>query len=265
MLYQLNRPFAHPIYFDIPAAPVQDILPLWFGPSWQPLDPSARASAKPLLSIASDDPTPLTHIHNFVREHTVCQDPYFIFHGGAVTCGQDAYVFLAATTTGKTTLITYLSQIGYTYLNDDSFAIDMNTLQIPPYSSPIHLRDGGFAYLKSVLPEPLPPCAYIDAELSFRHILFPEKRTSQFTNVKKIFFLNRTDDPAADDSCTPLPAFQSLQRLFISALVPYQMSKRHIQFFQRLTPLCHQLTYHDAADAARLLNKIISGQEVQHV
>lgn len=265
MLYQLTRPYNETIYFDLPPSKTTDILPLWFGPSWQTADPSLRASAKPLLALAPDEADHLNRIHNFVREHTTGREPYFVFHGGAVTKGPDAYLFLASTTTGKTTLITYLSQTGFTYLNDDSFAVDMDALTIPPCSSPIHLRGGGYAYLQSVLPAAFSAdtCRYIDAGLSSRYVLLPKDCTSQTTRVKQIFFLNRTDEEITA-YCVPIPMAQALQRLFVSALVPYQMTRRHIQFFQRLAPLCQQLTYHDAPDAAALLRSLIASSEESH-
>lgn len=255
MFYQLNRPFQeYPIYFDLPDdAPYMAALPLWFGTAWQPADPSLRAGAKSLLTLQSDAENPLGEIQNFVYENTTCREPYFVFHGGAVTRGEDAYLFLAATTTGKTTLIAYLSQLGYTYLNDDCFYMHMDTLEVMPYSAPIHLREGGFSYLQSVLKDPLPPCVHMGSPHSMRHIFWPQQQAQIPTKPKRIFFLNRTDDPSLADCCASMPAFAALNRLFTSALVPYHMNKRYIQFFQKLTPLCYELTYHDAPYVAKLL------------
>lgn len=264
MFYQLNRPFqAYPIYYDLPSSSLDSIFPLWFGPAWQTAPASLRASAKPLLALSEDEPTLLSHIQNFAYEQNTCRDPYFVFHGGAVTRGRDAYLFLATTTTGKTTLITYLTMLGYTYLNDDCFYMDMDTLEVMPYSSPIHLREGGYTYLQSVLPEPLPACLYVDRPPISRYVFMPQNRMTQPTRPKRIFFLDRTDDPAVCDSCQPLPSFMALNKLFTSSLIPYRMSRQYIQFFQKLTPLCYQLTYHDAPYVAKLLTELDS-QEVPH-
>ena len=257
MFYQLNRPFqAHPIYFDLPDdLPLAALLPSWFGPAWQPADPSLRAGAQPLLTLRMDDENPLGQIQTFVYEHTTCREPYFIFPGGAVADASGAYLFLAATTTGKTTLIAYLSQLGYTYLNDDCLYLDMDTLQVMPYSAPIHLRDGGYDYLQGVFPASMPACVHMGPRQSPRHVFFPEKRMLAPASPKAIFFLNRTEDAAVANRCCPLSAPEALNRLFTSALIPYHMSARYIQFFQKLTPLCYDLTYHDAAYVQALLQQ----------
>ncbi len=258
MFYQLNRPFqAHPIYFDLPDnLALTALLPSWFGPAWQPADPSLRAGAQPLLTLCIDDENPLGQIQTFVYEHTTCREPYFIFHGGAVAdASGSSYLFLAATTTGKTTLIAYLSQLGYTYLNDDCLYLDMNTLEVMPYSAPIHLREGGFQYLQEILPSPLPPCVHMGPPKSLRHVFFPENRMLSPTQPKAIFFLNRTEDASVADSCCRLSLPDALQRLFTSALIPYHMNPRYIQFFQRLAPVCYDLTYHDVTYVETLLQQ----------
>ena len=112
MLFMLNRPFQdHPLYFDLPAdSSVIPDLPHWFGDAWQEAPANiTRESAKPLLAITPDLEYPLEEIVHFVYENNNCKEGHFAFHGGAVTQGDDAYLFLASTTTGKTTLITYLS------------------------------------------------------------------------------------------------------------------------------------------------------------
>lgn len=258
MIYQLNRPFqVNPVYFDLEDVSLAERLIPWFGTAWQPVSASLRESAQPLLKLPADVPNPMGLIQDFIYEHTVVREPYFVFHGGAVTNGEDAYLFLASTTTGKTTLITYLTQMGYAYLNDDCVCMDMNTLQVMPYSAPIHLRRGGLSYLQSVLPpDRLPDTMQIQAPAAVRYVYLPKKRTASAAHLKQIFLLNRTEDPSVPDSCQPLPASQTMYRLFTSALIPYAMSGRYIRFFQKLTPLCRLLTYHDAPYAAALLPKV---------
>ena len=255
MIYQLNRPFqAHPIFFDLEDPTLCSCLPDWFGSAWQPAPSISRESAYPLLLIPANSANPLGQIQNFVYDHTTCRSPYFVFHGGAVTIGDDAYLFLASTTTGKTTLISYLTQLGYTYLNDDCFYLNMETLEVMPYSAPIHLRDGGLAYLKSVLPsEQQPQTVHIVTPSASRHVYLPKNQTRSAVKPKQIFFLDRTDDPSIPDHLTVLPTYLTLHQLFISALIPYQMNKEYIHFFQKLVPLCRRLTYHNASYVASLL------------
>lgn len=261
MLFQLNRPFQdHPIYFDIPeSASVIADLPGWFGDAWQEAPSISREYAQPLLAVDPTQDYPLEDIVHFVYNHNNCKAGCFAFHGGAVTQGDDAYLFMASTTTGKTTLITYLTQLGYTYLNDDCFYFDMKTLQVQPYTAPIHVREGGFAYLQSALPKPLTETdyRYMAARIAPRYVIYPENRTTIPTNPKGIFFLDRTDDPTVPDSCQKMSAFDAMSHLMTAALIPYQMSREYIEFFRRLTPFCYKLTYHNASYAAAHLPEFI--------
>lgn len=262
MLFMLNRPFQdHPIYFDIPSScSVIADLPGWFGDAWQEAPSNiARESAKPLLAIDSAQDYPLEDIVHFVYEHNNCKDGHFAFHGGAVTKGEDAYLFLASTTTGKTTLITYLTQLGYTYLNDDCFYFNMETLEVPPYTAPIHVREGGFAYLQSALPRPLPESEYrhMAIRVAPRYVIYPENRTTITTRPRAIFFIDRTDDPNVPDSCTKMNGFEAMRHLMMGALIPYQMSKEYLEFFRRLTPYCYKLVYHNAETVANHLMELI--------
>ena len=262
MLFMLNRPFQdHPIYFDLPAdSSVIPDLPNWFGDAWQeaPADVTLE-SASPLLIIAPDQDYPLDEIVHFVYENNNFKSGYFAFHGGAVTQGEDAYLFLASTTTGKTTLITYLTRLGYTYMNDDCFYFNMETLELPPYTAPIHVREGGFAYLQSALPIPLTENEYrhMAIRVAPRYVLYPENRTTQVTRPKAIFFIDRTDDPAVPDSCTKMNGFEAMQHLMMGALIPYQMRKEYLEFFRRLTPYCYKLVYHNAETVAHHLTELI--------
>ena len=258
MLYQLHRPFqAYPIYFDMPDhSPVLADLPDWFGSSWQIAPPSLRPGANPLLIVDPSWDYPLDKILNFAYNNNSCKDGFFAFHGGAVTKGEDAYLFLASTTTGKTTLIAYLTQMGYSFLNDDCFYLDMDTMEVYPFCAPIHLREGGFQYLQSVLPEPLTKYQYMAARSAPRYVYFPENRTKQLTKPRGIFFLNRTEDPTVTDSCQPMSSFHALSQLMISSLIPYQVNKTYLEFFRRLVPLCYQLTYHNASYVASILPEV---------
>lgn len=263
MLFQLNRPFQdHPIYFDIPSScSVISDLPGWFGDAWQeaPADIS-RESAQPLLAIDPDQDYPLEEIIYYVYNHNNCKPGCFAFHGGAVTQGEDAYLFLASSTTGKTTLITYLTQLGYTYLNDDCFYFDMKTLEVQPYTAPIHVREGGFAYLQSALPRPLTPDQYrhMAIRVAPRYVIYPENRTTIATRPKAIIFIDRSDDPDTPVRCTKMSAFDAMKYLMLGSLIPYQMNQEYIDFFRRLMPYCYKLVYHNASDVAHHLPELIS-------
>ena len=64
-------------------------------------------------------------------------------HGAAVSYNSQAYIFLSATTKGKSTLTSFLTSNEFAYITDDCVLIDENTLNVVPFTTPIHLRAGG--------------------------------------------------------------------------------------------------------------------------
>jgi len=57
--------------------------------------------------------TPLLDIGRYISRKTTIKDDILALHGAALEYNREAYIFLAPTTTGKTTLTSYLSSSGF--------------------------------------------------------------------------------------------------------------------------------------------------------
>ena len=53
-------------------------------------------------------------------------------HGAAVEYGGRAYLFLASSTAGKTTLCAYLLSLGFGFVTEDCILVDRSTFDIHP-------------------------------------------------------------------------------------------------------------------------------------
>ena len=259
MLYQFDRPFqARPLYFQLLGDGKLDaLLPRWFGPAWQQIPSDLRASVTPDLTLHTEDPLTLNRLEDYIYEHVDVDPDFFVFHGGAVSKDDKAFLFLASTTTGKTTLMTYLWQSGYELWNDDSVGVRMTDGKMIPFQSPVHLREGGLTYLRSVLPTLPEPVEIYSADMP-RFVLSPfteEPSHLQPAPISRVFVLNRVKEPLECASCEKLPAHEALQMLLTGALLPYAPTFTHIRFCQGLATRTYRLTYHDAAQVLPILEE----------
>ena len=91
---------------------------------------------------------PLKAIQSILFESTKYDESIFAMHGAAVEHNGEAYLFLAPTNSGKTTLTTYLTMRGFSYITDDCILMDRSNFTVYPHANPIHLRSDGFGILK---------------------------------------------------------------------------------------------------------------------
>lgn len=170
-------------------------------------------------------------------------DPHMLaLHGAAVEHNGRAFVFLAATTTGKTTLTTFLTQNGFGYLADDCVLVDRKTLEVFPCTTPIHLREGGVSVLRQ--------CGCYPASLEHlqdpgfeRWTFMPMQCAEHPLPLEKIYFLQRTENK---NSVISLETNDIFARLLKSPIIEYPMSAEHLKTVSRLTQMNpEELRYKD--------------------
>lgn len=191
--------------------------------------------------------TPLQILHNAMFTHKKISPGIFALHAGGVEWGGKAYIFCAATSTGKTTLTAYLTQKGLNYIADDCVFVNMNDLMVYPCHTPIHLRDGGYKVLRDwgVLED---PAFCVDD----RYVYMPENLSSMQMEPGGIFFINRTEN----ENVIEMPdKATALKELMLSPITSYPIDKEHITFLNRLTPYCRSIKY---SDMDYVLNKILT-------
>ena len=193
-----------------------------------------------ILEINCNFPLPI--IEDIMYDHRQYDANIFAIHGAAVEYNKEAYLFIAATTSGKTTLTAYLTANGLGYLTDDCILLDQNKFTISPFNTPLHLRDGGYEVLKklNLLPESL---ELLD-DISFkRYVYTPDNCIDKPLPLKRIFFITRTE---SENCLVEMNTTERITSLLKSPIKEYKPDGRLLQFLSRLSKIpCHTLHYCD--------------------
>ena len=193
--------------------------------------------------------TPVQAVQNIIFENAVYKPRLFPLHGGGIEIDGNAQLFFAPTQSGKTTLITYLTQKGYPYINDDCILIGMDTLCVVPDISPIHLR-----------PESIPVLAQygcviygneINVENIHRIVYSPQKNVSDELPVGNIFFIERS---LSENSCHSIPRNKAVQLLMAALISPKANDSSRLKCAIKLASKCKRLIYSDMRYVSDLLD-----------
>ncbi len=183
----------------------------------------------------TDDPLRLLHNRMFTNKRIT--QGIFALHAGGVEWGGKAYIFCAATTTGKTTLTAYLTQQGLGYISDDCVFVDQSSLAVYPCHTPIHLREGGYDVLQKLGAEPKS-----SVKVNDRFVYTPDRLSPKSMELGGIFFIERTE---SENTLSSLEKVDAMRRLMLSPITVYPMGKDYITFLNRLTPYCRSMRYCD--------------------
>ncbi len=192
--------------------------------------------------------SPIQAVLNLMFDEAVYCSNLFPLHGGAIEASGTACLFLASTHVGKTTLIAYLTQSGYPYINDDHSLIDTDTLFVVPDITPIHLR-----------PESLPilgqyGCpidgAAMKTERIDRIVYTPGRTASAHLPIGHIFFIERSE---TENSCSPIEKSEAVKLLMAGLLSPRAADIKRLQCAIKLASKCKRLVYSDMRYVADLL------------
>ncbi|MBQ8188153.1 MAG: hypothetical protein IJZ44_00015 [Lachnospiraceae bacterium] len=188
---------------------------------------------------------PLEIVNDILYEQR-CFDPNILaLHGAAVAYNGLSYLFLGATTSGKTTLTGYLASKGFKYITDDCILLDRETFCVYPYTTPLHFRQGGVDVLRKcgALPEKL----QLLEEPSFtRYVYTPDDCISKSLPLGRIFFLTRTEGVEDENRVEEMTTTERMTELLKSPIIEYSINGAYLQLIARLAKFpCHRLTYHD--------------------
>lgn len=205
------------------------------------------ADSTPIYNITYDDTQlttshPLQAIEEILHAHRTFPPNIFALHGAAIEHNHQAYLFLAPTTTGKTTLTSYLTTQGFGYITDDCVLLDRETFTIHPYTTPLHLRSGGVTVLKeyNALPVTL---EYLDDPTFQRYVYTPDNCITDSLPLGRIFFITRTKH---DNHIEEMNGTQRMTALLKSPIIEYPLTSEYMQFIARLSKVpCNQLFYCD--------------------
>lgn len=195
---------------------------------------------------------PIQIVQSIIFEETVYHPSLFPLHGGAIEADGQAHLFLAPTHAGKTTLIAYLTQKGYPYINDDHILIHMDTLKVVSRTTPIHLRPESVPILKQ-------HGCYINGnviqiENIHRIVYMPKNVVSTELPVGSIFFIERNQ---TENFCQNIKKEEAVRLLMEELLSPKANDGNRLKCAIQLAPKCKRLVYSDLQYIDDLLNKEI--------
>lgn len=184
---------------------------------------------------------PIFHLNRFLFDNPSYDDNILAFHGAAVEWENKCYVFLASTTTGKTTLTSYLTRSGCGYLTDDCVLLDRKSYMVYPFSMPLHLREGGVNVLKAynAMPEKLNKLA--EQNGICRYVYTPQNTVDRAIPLGEIFFMERTE---AENTILPMSATEKLTELLKSPITVYPITAEYLRLLSSLgKTYCKRLKY----------------------
>lgn len=193
---------------------------------------------------------PLRKVEDIMYENRKYDEAIFAIHGGAVEHKGGAYLIVASTTSGKTTLTSYLTSQGFGYITDDCILLDRKSFQVHPFGTPIHLRGGGYNALEKL------GCAPKDAQLLDdvsikRYVYTPENCILRPLPLKKIFFITRTEELNLSGK---MSTNEKLTALLKSPITEYTVDGKYLSFLSQLAGMpCEKLYYRDMSFVAEVI------------
>lgn len=188
-------------------------------------------------------PSAISTIRRLIFDNSIYNSEILAFHGAAVEYRNRAYVFLASTTTGKSTLSSYLTSIGLGYISDDCVLIDKKSHFVYPCTTPIHLRKGGLDVLRFCGHE---PSFYeeLNDGIVERFVYTPANFIRSALPLEHIFFISRSD---SENSVEGLNSFFAVQQLLFSPITHYEISTSYLKDIANIVnhTRCDKLVYCD--------------------
>lgn len=194
---------------------------------------------------------PLVYISNYIYENTIFASNVIALHGAAVEHNGTAHLFIGKTQSGKTTLTSYLVSNNFGYITEDCILIDMYSLNVIPYHTPIHLREGGLNILKQlkVPVEKMDLLRISDSDI--RYVFSPDYETERMVPISNVYFINRN---ASSYSLSIMNESDKIISLLTSLFSPRPIDKNILRAISRLTSFrFSQLSYKDVSEVIPLI------------
>lgn len=186
---------------------------------------------------------PLFYVDRFLFENPSYDINILALHGAAVEWKGKSYVFLAPTTTGKTTLTSYLTYCGCGYLAEDCVLLDRLTCKVYPFSRPLHLRKGGVDVLRQCHAIPMELQCLGDQNDSCRYIYTPQNSIEHELPLGEIYFIELTE---SRNAVLPMTSAEKMMALMKSPITMYPITKDYLRLLTNLsTKYCKRLQYCD--------------------
>ena len=185
----------------------------------------------------------LQEIDRIIFENVKYDDRVFALHGAAVEWRSMAYLFLAPTMSGKTTLTSFLVNQGFGYLTDDCVLLDRNDFRVYPFSTPIQLRRGGVNILKKKFYDSMFDFQCWTDGILEHYTYLPHNIIESPVPLGRIFFITRTD---SENKVVNMDFAERMTFLMKSPITKYEICSSYLRFLAKLAKNdCSMLFYHD--------------------
>lgn len=196
--------------------------------------------------------SPLYEVSRLAFYKTTFDEGVFALHAAAVEHNGGAHIFIASTTSGKTTLTAYLTAIGMGYITDDCVMLDRASMEVYPYTTPFHLRDGGVEVLKKY-GICINDATLVEDRGLKRYVFTPKNCVKTLLKIAKIYFIERSE---SQNSITDISTSQAIQLLMKSPITPYKLSSEYIKLIARVAAIgCKSLVYSDMDFVKRIIEE----------
>jgi len=196
--------------------------------------------------------TPLYDIDGIIFENTIYDDSVFALHGSAVECNGKAYLFIAGTGSGKTTLASYLACSGFGYITDDCILLDRDNFYVYPYNCPVQLRDGGLKILEKLekVPDNL---QFLDDEVIRRYIYTPGNCITKPLPLGGVYFIERNE---TENMIVNISTNEKMTELMKAPITNYTITPDYLRLIARLSrTVCQKLIYRDMEYVVKIIRE----------
>ncbi len=174
---------------------------------------------------------PSLYLEKFLFDNPTYNSNILALHGSAVESNGKAYIFLAPTRTGKTTLVSYLSQKGFGYITEDCILLDRSSFEVYPFPMPVHLRDGGVEVLKRYDALPSNMRLLHENEEVCRYVYTPKSCVEKPCPLGEIFYIERT---RSENVILPMTTSEKIINLMRSPITPYTICPEYLQLLAKV-------------------------------
>ena len=245
-----------PILFSVKDPQMASYIPVWYGTNITVNDTERTDDA------LFDPGDSFSALNRYLMHNIKCDPRFFVFHGGVLEKNGSAYVFLADSGMGKSTLMAYLSQQGWSYINDDYVIISKGRRSVIPDDYPIHLRIGGLEYLRHegivVNPDAYIPYQYSENKReNGKYVVKLSSCNNLELSVKCIFMLDRKPENEGKQRFSKESFNIVIKRLLTASLHAYSLDKEVVVFMNSLIDKCYSLYYTNASDVISLMAEFV--------
>lgn len=198
------------------------------------------------------DFVPIQVLENLLYLTLIPEDSVLALHGAAIAKNGKAYLFLASTTCGKSTLTAFLwKKAGYEYITDDEIFISREDRCVLPVRKNLSLRQGGYDLLEIDFENKY----HVNDGKTNTYLIVPQEelRLPKYEIEKIIFLEGYGSDEPYFTKIEPREAFSKLLRGQLSSKNSVGNIAEKYKILTELAQKSYEMRYSDLWTAKKYL------------